>query len=380
MNNNEAKELLKKYSEGKCTEAEIAILETWYLIDDHEPLSLSIEELDAAKAEIWQALPVHEKLKQPKTKYWIGMPINFNSIAAAAIATICLSFSLYFYLNEHKTVQKTAKTEAVILPGTQKAVLTLADGSSIALNNASNGTLANQSGTNVVKTNDGQLIYQDNNVNTAPKDIHFNSLSVPRGGYYILTLVDGTKVWLNSESTLKYPTAFASNERVVELTGEGYFEVAHRSNQPFKVITNKQTVEVLGTHFNINAYPNENSIATTLVQGSVKVSIGENSKIIVPGQQANVVNNNITVKKVNIDNVTAWVDNTFIFEDEELGSIMRKVERWYDIDVVCPQNLAKMRFNGIISRDKNIKQVLRIMDLTESVHFKFEGRRVTVMP
>jgi transmembrane sensor len=377
--NNTAKNLLEKYKKGNCTAAELALLESWYLIEDNQATDITIEDLDNAKNKIWATLPVQNFTTNQLTKHWLGLPFNFNTIAAAAIVTICLSFSLYFYTYKQQAVSTIAKRQNSIVPGSTKAVLTLADGSTIELNKANNGTLANQAGAKVVSTNDGRLVYENNTL-TKSEEIQYNLLTIPRGGYYTLTLIDGTKVWLNSESSLKYPTEFLGNERLVTLTGEAYFEVAHINNKPFKVIANNQTVEVLGTHFNINAYTNEEQIATTLLQGSVKVSTANNAKILKPGQQANVFNNNITLKTVNVDDVVAWVNNDFVFENEELGSIMRKVARWYDIDVVCPTKMQDMQFTGSISRTKNIKQVLRIMDLTGTVHFKFEGRRITVMP
>lgn len=377
--NNTAKNLLEKYKKGNCTAEELALLESWYLIEDKQATDITIEDLDNAKNKIWATLPVQNFTTNQLTKHWLGLPFNFNTIAAAAIVTICLSFSLYFYTYKQQAVSTIAKKQTSIVPGSTKAVLTLADGSTIELNKANNGTLANQAGAKIVSTNDGRLVYENNTL-TKSKEIQYNLLTIPRGGYYTLTLIDGTKVWLNSESSLKYPTEFLGNERLVTLTGEAYFEVAHINNKPFKVIANNQTVEVLGTHFNINAYTNEEQIATTLLQGSVKVSTANNAKILKPGQQANVFNNNITLKTVNVDDVVAWVNNDFVFENEELGSIMRKVARWYDIDVVCPTKMQDMQFTGNISRTKNIKQVLRIMDLTGTVHFKFEGRRITVMP
>jgi ferric-dicitrate binding protein FerR (iron transport regulator) len=377
--NQTAKNLLEKYKKGNCTAAELALLESWYLIEDNQTTEITIEDLDNAKNKIWATLPVQNSTKNKLTKHWLSLPFNFNTIAAAAIITICLSFSLYFYINKQQAVSTIAKMQTSIVPGSNKAVLTLADGTTINLNKANNGTLANQPGAKIVSTNDGSLVYKNNTL-TKSEEIQYNLLTIPRGGYYTITLIDGTKVWLNSESSLKYPTDFVGNERLVTLTGEAYFEVAHLNDKPFKVIANNQTVEVLGTHFNINSYKDENVIATTLLQGSVKVSTANKTLILNPGQQANVFNNNITLKTVNTDEVIAWVNNDFVFENEELGSIMRKIARWYDVDVICPTKMQNMQFSGSISRTKNINQVLKIMDLTETVNFKFEGRRITVMP
>lgn len=372
MKNIAAKELLKKYKEGNCTETELALLESWYLTADNEKTDISIEELNEAKSQVWATLPIHQR-EEKAIKLWPKLA----RIASAAVVLICLSFSLYFYLNKNRNPAKTTQTVVNILPGGKKAILTLADGSSIALNDVNKGKIVDQGGTSVYKTADGELTYNTSN----KSEVQLNLLTVPNGGYYNLTLADGTKVWLNAASSLKYPTAFNSNERVVELTGEGYFEVAHNNNKPFKVIANNQTVQVLGTHFNINAYHDENSIATTLAEGSVKVNTKNGaSKMLIPGEQAQVIGDLINIKAVEVEDATAWIHNDFVFNKEDMASIMRKISRWYDVEVICPANLSKMVFSGSVSRTKNIKQVLRIMELTESIHFKFEGRRITVMP
>ncbi|HTM97850.1 MAG TPA: FecR domain-containing protein, partial [Pedobacter sp.] len=253
------------------------------------------------------------------------------------------------------------------------ATLTLADGKSIILGDAQNGKLADQEGGSVFKTANGELVY--NAENDRGEKIVQNLLTIPRGGYYTLTLADGTKVWLNAASSLKYPTDFVGNERVVELVGEGYFEVAKRKNQPFKVVTNQQVVEVLGTHFNVNAYDDENVTSTTLLEGSVKVA----GRVLKPGQQASLKNGHISINEVDTEEAVAWVNNNFNFNNEDLGSIMRKISRWYDVEVVCPNDLEQLEFIGKVSRTKNIKDVINIIEETNAVHLKIEGRRITVM-
>lgn len=371
--NNEAKDLLTKYSEGQCTPEEIALIESWYV--DH-PLAessdtLTLEELDEAKAKIWATLPVHQPVKLwPK----------YIRFAAAAIILLSVSLGIYFASQKKVSDDVTALITNPIVPGGKKALLTLANGKSLVLSNAQNGKLADQTGASVFKTANGEIVYNaDDNHQTT--EAEYNQLTIPRGGYYSLTLADGTKVWLNSESSLKYPTDFLGNDRTVELTGEGYFEVAPRKNQPFKVVTAQQTVEVMGTHFNVNAYANEKVTTTTLLEGSVKVSVlsGAKAKTLKPNQQASLFNGYITVNEVNTEEAIAWVNNKFIFNNEELGSIMRQIARWYDVDVVCAPELEKMAFFGNISRSKGIKEVIKIMQKTEDLNFKIEGRRITVM-
>ncbi|MEE1944680.1 FecR family protein [Pedobacter sp. KR3-3] len=371
----DAKTLLQKYRANQCTEEELALLESWYVVDELEPIDLTLEDLQEAKADTWQQLPIHQKKV-------VRLNWSYQKIAAVAAVFAILFFGTYFFLNRNQPQSQTKNELAVakIVPGGKKAILTLGNGTSIVLSNAKNGKLADQNDVHIFKTEDDALVYNgQQDANQGTNDI--NTLTIPSGGYYSLTLADGTKVWLNSESSLTYPTAFNGKERVVKLSGEGYFEVAHRNNQAFKVIANNQTVEVLGTHFNINAYANERATVTTLLQGSVKVSTsGGTSKMLAPGLETVVVKDNISIRPADEDNAIAWTENNFVFNKEELGSIMRKISRWYDIDIDCPPNMAKLSFSGSISRSRNIKQVLKIMELTNSVHFKFEERRIIIMP
>lgn len=368
----DAATLLKKYRDNQCTDEELALLESWYASEETiEPIELTLEELQQARAATWQQLPIHDRKI-------IRLRWSYQKIAAIAAVFALLFFGTYLVLNRDTKPQETAV--AKILPGSKKAILTLADGSSIVLNAAKQGKLVDQGNIDIFKTKDDELVY-DNQQNANANTNDINSLSIPSGGYYSLTLADGTKVWLNAESSLTYPTTFNGKERIVKLNGEGYFEVAHRNNQPFKVITNQQTVEVLGTHFNINAYQNEHSTVTTLLQGSVKVTtVGGTSKMLAPKQETVVVKDNISIRPADDENAIAWIDNNFVFNNEELGSIMRKISRWYDVEIECPPSMAQLPFSGSISRSRNIKQALRIMELTKSVHFKFEERRIIVMP
>jgi transmembrane sensor len=373
--NNDAKKLLNKYREGACTPEELAMVESWYLDFEEEDTVLTLEELDIAKDSVWAGLPVHESVRPKQVKLWP----RYTRIAAAAVIILSVSVGLYIYSkNTERKDDIVAVVNHNIIPGGKKALLTLANGKSIVLSDAQNGKLADQTGTSIFKTAGGEIVY--NNESDHDSKVEYNQLSIPRGGYYVLTMADGTKVWLNSESTLKYPTDFVGSERVVELTGEGYFEVAHRKGQPFKVITSKQTVEVLGTHFNINAYDNEKVTTTTLLEGSVKVALlGAEAKQLKPGQQAILKNDDIAISEADTEGAIAWVNNKFSFNKEDLGSIMRQLSRWYDVDVVCPANLEQLQFNGNMSRDKNIKDMIKIMEKTKDVNFKIEGRRITVM-
>lgn len=373
MQNREAKELLKKYREGRCTAEEIALLESWYLeYEDETKPDFTPEAIAEEKARVWQSLPVHQKqVKRVVIWPWI----------AAASVILCVTLAVLF---QKKDKQAVDTATAKIVPGGNNAILTLANGTKISLNDAANGNLASQSGIMVTKTSDGQLVYQVNSgKGTATQTAtEYNTISTPKGGQYQVNLPDGTKVWLNAASSLTFPVAFAASERQVKLAGEAYFEVAHNKEKPFKVSSDKQTVTVLGTHFNVSAYKDDDDIRTTLLEGKVKVQLSEIdvSTVLRPGEQSVLKGRTFNTRVVNTENEIAWVSNAFVFDNEELGSIMRKIARWYDVEVVCPEELEKMQFSGTGSRSKSIQDALKIMELTESVHFKFEGRRITVMP
>lgn len=375
MNSNEAEELLNKYALGNCTEQELAQLHTWYLEEELKEVSISAAEVENIKHQIWQTLPVHRESKATTSKI-IAMPwIKRISIAASIL--LCLTFTyVYFHQKQQANHQQQLANEQIV-PGGSKAVLTLADGTTIDLAKTTNGVLGTDHGTRIVKTKDGNIFYS--NGDNGSKKAVWNTLNIPVGGYYNVTLSDGSKVWLNAKSSLKYPTEFDGKERIVELDGEGYFEVAHQPNKPFKVITNQQTVEVLGTHFNINAYTDETFTTTTLLEGSVKVLAGGQQQLLVPNQQAQLKGNKIDVANCNAENAVDWVNNDFVFDHEQLASIMRKLSRWYNVEVHYPQSLANLEFNGTISRSKNITQVLKYIELTGVVKIKVEGRRITVM-
>jgi len=370
---NKAKELLEKYAAGKCSPEELALLETWYLQENEPKAMLKPEQVEQARLAVWEKLAVQEELPKATSKsskliwYW----------TSAAAALLIISFSVAYFTNKPSQVEQQQISQNIIVPGSNKATLILADGQTIDLGLAKEGLLNKEQGIAIYKTKDGQIQYQTEQNNALT--IQWNELSIPVGGYYSLSLADGTKVWLNSKSKLKYPTNFSGDTRRVELEGEAYFEVAHRKDQAFIVSCKQQNVEVLGTHFNINAYPDEKGISTTLLEGKVKVSAAGQSLVLKPNEQSLLIGNKLSLhQNIETEDVVDWVNNDFIFKNEDLASILRKLSRWYDIEAVYPEELGKLEFSGSISRKKNIQQVLKIMELTELVHFKIEERRVTV--
>jgi len=264
--------------------------------------------------------------------------------------------------------------------------LTLSDGRRISLTDARNGELALESGVKIVKTDDGLVIYKMEDIKRPDDQLSFNKIETPIGGQYQIIMPDGSKVWLNSASSLRYPVHFTGLERRVEITGEAYFEVSHDASRPFRVMSGKQTVEVLGTSFNIMAYKDEESIKTTLIQGSVLVMHGKVSKLIKPGQQTSIKEDNISINDADISEAMAWKNGYFIFKSENIGSIMRKISRWYNVKVEYQGNDMAKVFGGKISRARKVSEVLKMLESTGSLNFKLisnesgkEGRLI-IMP
>jgi len=305
-------------------------------------------------------------------------------IAAAAAILIVVGAGLVLYVNKAKLdVNVGAAYANDIAPGKIGATLTLANGKKIRLADAANGEIAKEEGISVTKTKDGQIIYgpekQASNENNDPSlQGTKNTLSTAKGETYILTLPDKSKVWLNAASSLTYSASL--NERGlrrVRLEGEGYFEIAKDKAHPFIVESNGQQVEVLGTHFNVSAYGDDADVKTTLLEGSVRVN---KNAILKPGQQAVLYDNKVRVLQVNAEDAIAWKDGLFIFEDEPLQSIMRKIERWYNVEVSYAKDVDQDKlYWGSVSRYDNVSRILKRLELTKNIHFKIEGRRITVM-
>jgi len=343
------------------------------------------------RQELKNALAYDDKLLWDKISHQISPPGNKNSssffrrrafwyAAAAAILLISISTTAYILLVKPTTqlpVQASQTQPTItkdVLPGTEQAILTLDDGTELALNKVSNGKIAEQGNTIIVKE-DGLLAYNTNK-NKSSKKNSYNTLAIPRGGYFpSLVLADGSKVWVNSESSITYPTAFAGKERGVEITGEVYFEVAKNPSKPFKVKVKDKgmMVEVLGTHFNINAYKEEADVKTTLLEGSVKVSANGKTQLIKPGQQARLnTSNEIKVTDdVNVRDVIAWKNGIFSFNKVDLETIMRQVSRWYAVDVVFEDKISG-HFVATVSRNVTVSKLLKIFEATGGVNFEID--------
>ncbi|TRW21942.1 FecR family protein [Flavobacterium zepuense] len=300
------------------------------------------------------------------------------AISIAAMILLGLSFvGLMLVMRSKKQGNEVVvKNRNDIAPGGSVATLTLSDGSKVDLNSIKNGSIAKQSGTTISKTADGQVIYT--NVGKSAT-LQYNTIETPKGGEYQVVLPDGTKVWLNAASSLKYPTSFSSlKKRDVELTGEAYFEVVRNKVQPFRVKTAKQTVEVLGTHFNIMAYSNEAGTSTTLLEGSVKVSNGKSYKIIKPGQQA-VVQQDIKVQQADTDATIAWKNGRTYFKNTDIPTMMRTISRWYNVEVIYQGEVNHELFTGGISRKSNLSSLVKIL-ASSGIHASIEDHKLIVKP
>lgn len=295
-------------------------------------------------------------------------------IAATAAVFLIISATIYTYIKPISQSSGIILTQNDVAAAGNKATLTLGNGEKISLQQTNKELVATQDGINIRKSN-GSLIYEQQKNTTGTSVI--NKLETPRGGKYQLILPDGTKVWLNSASILTYPSTFKGRERSVSLEGEAYFEVAKDKEKVFKVVSKTQTIEVLGTHFNIKSYKDENEIQTSLAEGKVKVSKGLQYKILKPGQAAFTAGNSKTIKIENTDleKDLAWKNNDFIFKGDNLRNIMKEVSRWYDVEVIYDGNFSESRYIGVVSRSKNISEVLKMLQLTGKIDFKIEGRK-----
>lgn len=311
-------------------------------------------------------------------------PVLNTWLYVAATILVLLVTGIYLWSNISGPKENNASyalRNNDIKPGIDKAVLKLANGKEVVLSNQSSGTLVNQGGITVRKEKNGSLNYIISSAGKANATSGYNILTTPRGAEYHITLEDGTNVWLNSASTLKFPVAFTNKERRVQITGEAYFEVAKYKHKPFKVVFNDQEIEVLGTHFNVNAYDDESDAKSTLLEGAVKITRNGKRQILTPGQQAVSTRNQrgFTVNKVDVQEVVAWKNGFFQFRNASLVSIMRQASRWYDVDVVYEKGFSPDEYGGRVTKYKNISELLNNLELTGTVHFKIDGRRVIVM-
>ena len=331
---------------------------------------------------------IHAKIQPERTRprLFFLRGSNWRKLAVAALVLLIAGRAVMFFLPVSPAKKlPLAPGQPVwyvhdLPPGRNSAVLTLADGHSISLDSAANGGLAQQGNIKVIKLN-GQITYTHSGSAQAGDAVLFNTISTARGNQYQLTLSDGSKVWLNAASSLRFPTTFKGKERRVEVTGEAYFEIAKNPSMPFKVQAGSGEIEVLGTHFNVNAYADESSVKTTLLEGAVAVKKETAVQMLAPGQQAEFSpKGKITLSEnVDVTRETAWKDGFFWFNNTDIHTLMRQVSRWYDVEVEFEGNITDDGFTGKVSRNVPLSKLLDVLAQYE-IHFKIEGKKIIVLP
>lgn len=382
-------DLIFKHLDGTLSEEENTILQNWLQKDIENQILFAefqnnkktkkalnfFESIDTPAA--WEK--VNQAIEKPVVSRLAWAQHRFVKYAAALILA---SFFGYTFFNKPVKSRKalvTTKQVKVLkndaLPGGDKATLTLGDGSVVVLEEMKNGAVKKENGVKISKK-DGQLVYEIL-PRTQDSEITYNTINTPTGGQYSIILPDGSKVWLNSTSSLHFPTVFSGNQRLVTLSGEGYFEISKNKDMPFVVQAGKTRVEVLGTHFNVMAYTNERVSKTTLLEGSVKVGNESGVKTLHPGQQA-WVGAKINVTTADLDEAIAWKQGYFQFENEDLKTIMRHLTRWYAVEVTDQQNIPDKHFTAMISRNTPLSQVFKMLELSGELQFKIEEGKVTI--
>jgi transmembrane sensor len=371
--------LIQKYRDNTASDTEKEELLKWYRQKAYQ--DAEFPESEEAVGDFMLSR-LNREIK-PRT----GRILHIKWLAAASVILIIGASWLFvskFTGGANKTDNALAQKND-IPPGRNKAILTLVNGSKIALTDTGNGKIANQNGIQITKSAKGQLIYTikaSGNPNAASgitQPLAFNTIETPKGGQFQVILPDGSKVWLNAFSSLKFPVNFnPAKERRVELKGEAYFEVVHNAALPFRVITDKQVIEDLGTRFNVNAYDDEASSKTSLLQGRVRIKAGGKTTLLIPGQQAAVANG-IKVSEINTEEVIAWKNGYFNFDDEKLENIMKSVARWYNVTIVFEdESLKNETFGAITTRFSNISTLLKIMEQTGDARFSIEGSTIKI--
>lgn len=379
MDAKKATGLLRRYLDGNASSEEILLVEQWYqqLADTGQWNwgEGEKEELEAViESRLVQRIQAREK---PVRRIFVAR------WAAAAVLILLAGAGIRFLFRNGKGeptgIAQQQRFKNDVGPGRMAAVLTLAGGKKIVLDSSATGTIGKQSNA-VILNNNGQLVY--NILHEKPGEVFYNTLTTQRGNQYQVILPDGSKVWLNAASSITYPTAFLGKQRVVTISGEVYFEVAKNEKQPFIVQEGDRAVQVLGTSFNVNDYTDEIAMKTTLLQGSIRILSKSGSSLLKPGQQAVLTKQDDKIRVVDhpdVEEAVAWKNGSFIFADATIASIMRQVARWYDVEVVYDTAISK-HFVADVPRNVPVSQLLKLLELTDQVHFRIEGKKITVIP
>lgn len=379
MKQTEILALLQKYREGDLSDADKDKLDAWYLYKaSNSTIQLNEYELEDSYESLKSKLPLYKETKV--ISLW-------PRVAVAASIALLLGAGIFYFTKPKEQIPQFVEKPKEIAPGGTRGILTLSNGKQIVLSDISaKDTIAKEGEKEEVTIKmdaNGVITYTINpDAEVSKEDANaFNTLSTPTGGQYNIVLADGTKVYLNTVSSIKYPTRFNGDQRMVELEGEAYFEVAKNKDKPFIVKSANQAIEVLGTHFNVHAYNNESVVKTTLLEGSVAVTYKNQKAILKPGQQSNVADNSnrILIRKVDTEAAIAWKNGRFKFDNADLKSVMKQLERWYGIKVEYRGDVSDVRFNGGTFMNKNLSEVLKVLELS-NIKFKVEGKTIIVYP
>lgn len=371
MDHKEVKELLKKYLAGECSPIEKQHIENWYA-DQLLKRNAGTFDYDRKniKDDIWKDIVKNRSVNRQKNR-WLS-----PAIAAAAVVLVGLFLHLFLKppISEQQSIVSQTQTVPVI-PGGNKAILTTADGKQYILTDLADGIVEQGEDFVITKQENGVIAFD---ATGQSKTSSYNTIETPKGGLYQVTLPDGSRAWLNSASSISFPSNFEDNQRIVSIKGEVYFEVVRDVRRPFKVTTPRQEIEVLGTSFNINAYEEEPLSRTTLVQGSVKVTGQSNTQILKPGyEMVSRENGKDKVALADMSSVLAWREGVFHFERIGLDVLMRQLARWYDVELVYVGELPKDEFAGRIKRNEHINKVLEVLQ-DGNIDVVLEGRKLIV--
>ncbi len=396
-------EFLQKFAAGTHTEAEHQQFADWLL---HAPVTAvekaldtysSIVHTNVFSSEAADAAGLTTLVESALDQYELGRTASAkkpftigwrNLVKIAAVFIIFLSAAA-IWLTQKKgrstipdvtLAQPKPPLKNEVLPGVNKATLTLANGAVISLDDTKSGKIARQGNMIIDKSSNGQLVYKA--AAAATPSFEYNTLAIPRGGKFRLVLADGSEIWLNAATTITYPTAFPGDERRVQIQGEAYFEIAHDATKPFIVSVNGMGVQVLGTHFNINSYSDEAAVKTSLLEGSIRLQQKNGKTILLqPGQQAQAgqAGDIKVVNNVDMEEVVAWKNGYFSFNHADLQTVMRQIARWYDVDISYEGNVPERSFGGKIDRNSNASEVLKILEESK-VHFTIDGKKIIVKP
>ncbi|SIN69059.1 FecR family protein [Chitinophaga niabensis] len=380
---NEFESLFRAYMNQSCSEQDKEKLFT--LMADKENDARLYEVIDKVMNEAGEEIEIEGEradeilsvLQQAiPQKHKRGRIAAITRWAAAAAVVTGLGTLYWIYPSSKPSESKQQVfTARDIQPASQGAILTLGDGKQVTLDSLQKGVIANQGGTHVSLTQ-GTIAYDDHRA----EEISYNTLSTPKGRLFHLVLPDGSDVWLNAASAVTYPTSFSGKDRVVTLRGEAYFDIKPDAKRPFSVkLADNMEVKVLGTAFNINAYENERVIATTLINGSVRVNAGNNSSILKPGYQANIAHTapGIQVNRADTSQVLAWKNGIFNFEGADIQAVMKQLERWYDIDVQYENGIPAIVFGGKMDRNLSLSNIMRMLEISD-VHCRLEGKKLII--